>query len=330
MTYYYNHSVLGGTFDRFHKGHRLFIDEAFKVSRKVTIGVAKESLTKGKKLSNVIQNLSSRVENVKNYLREQDYDKRSKIILIEDFYGNTLYEKNIDALFTDIKNIEKIDIINEERQKIGFPPIKSINVPVILDDHGIEISSTRIRKGKINREGKVYLDYFSKILVLPDHLRQSLREPFGELVTSYDTRVVNDYTFLIAVGDVVVSNLINNRFIPDISIFDLKTKKKKISDKKILDILPKHTIELRNNPGEIRSEVVKFIDKSFDQLIEKHEIVAIKIIGEEDLLALPSIILAPLGSIVMYGLRDEGGVAVRVTEEIKSKIVDLYISKFIS
>ena len=53
----------------------------------------------------------------------------------------------------------------------------------------------------------------------------------------------------------------------------------------------------------------------------------IKIQGEEDLLALPAILLAPLGSVVIYGQKDLGVVVVEVTEEKKEevkKIINLF------
>lgn len=296
----------------------------------VTIGITKENLTTDKILSQVIQDLVTRREQLTRYIEERGYENRAKIILIEDFYGNTLTDRNIDALFSDIKNTEKIDIINEERKKIAFPQLKSINVPVLLDDRGVEISSTRIRTGKIDRNGKVFLDDFSKDLKLPNNLRESLREPFGRVVKDFDGKMFGNATFLIAVGDIVVSDLMNNNLIPDLAIFDLHTKKKRISDKRILENLPKVTVDLENKAGEIGSGVAKAIDQAFDRLIERREITSLKIAGEEDLLALPSIVLAPIGSIVVYGLRDQGAVVVRVTEEIKGKIVNMYSSKFAS
>jgi len=45
--------------------------------------------------------------------------------------------------------------------------------------------------------------------------------------------------------------------------------------------------------------------------------------GEEDLLTLPAILLAPLGAIVIYGQKDVGAVVVEVTEEIKQKISNI-------
>ena len=49
--------------------------------------------------------------------------------------------------------------------------------------------------------------------------------------------------------------------------------------------------------------------------------------GEEDLLALPAILFAPLNSVVLYGQIDLGVVMVEVTEE-KKKGVEEILKKF--
>jgi len=51
--------------------------------------------------------------------------------------------------------------------------------------------------------------------------------------------------------------------------------------------------------------------------------------GEEDLLALPAIVLAPLGSVVLYGQYDKGVVINEVTEELKKKKLWLYFANLI-
>jgi len=49
--------------------------------------------------------------------------------------------------------------------------------------------------------------------------------------------------------------------------------------------------------------------------------------GEEDLLTLPAILFAPLGSLVLYGHWQHGIIGVEITEEIK-QAVKVIIGKF--
>lgn len=49
--------------------------------------------------------------------------------------------------------------------------------------------------------------------------------------------------------------------------------------------------------------------------------------GEEDLLALPAILFAPLGSLILYGHWQHGIIAVEVNEQMKKKTQNL-LNKF--
>jgi uncharacterized protein (UPF0218 family) len=51
--------------------------------------------------------------------------------------------------------------------------------------------------------------------------------------------------------------------------------------------------------------------------------VTVKVQGEEDMLALPLFIMAPKGSVVLYGQPLEGMVVVNITEEKQNQAKDL-------
>ena len=69
------------------------------------------------------------------------------------------------------------------------------------------------------------------------------------------------------------------------------------------------------------------IKQTIKRVLDDRENVTIVIDGEEDLLALPAILLAPLKSMVLYGQMDLGVVLVEVTEEMKEKVAGL-VKKF--
>jgi uncharacterized protein (UPF0218 family) len=75
-------------------------------------------------------------------------------------------------------------------------------------------------------------------------------------------------------------------------------------------------ISVENQPGGISREALKAVEKA---LKSKGEF-KIKVNGEEDLLTLPAVKYAPLGSIVLYGQPNEGLVGVEVNEANKKKI----------
>lgn len=75
-------------------------------------------------------------------------------------------------------------------------------------------------------------------------------------------------------------------------------------------------IEVRNPQGTITESAIDGIREALRG--QKPARVAVK--GEEDLLALPVIALAPVSALVFYGQPGEGIVAVRVDAESKSRI----------
>ncbi|MCP4760245.1 MAG: adenylyltransferase/cytidyltransferase family protein, partial [archaeon] len=51
----FNICGLGGTFDHLHNGHKLLIETAFKLGKKVVIGLATDNLLKEKEYKNEMQ-----------------------------------------------------------------------------------------------------------------------------------------------------------------------------------------------------------------------------------------------------------------------------------
>ena len=80
--------------------------------------------------------------------------------------------------------------------------------------------------------------------------------------------------------------------------------------------------------GTINCKTVSILHELIEKSILTNEKAAIKIIGEEDLLTLPAILLAPLGSAVLYGISGTGMIKVVVTEEKKKEMEEKYLSKF--
>ncbi|HEY9205792.1 MAG TPA: GTP-dependent dephospho-CoA kinase family protein [Candidatus Methanoperedens sp.] len=160
---------------------------------------------------------------------------------------------------------------------------------------------------------------------LPNELRAELRKLHGVLYQGdgLDTakHIIKDFsnpTKVISVGDIVTFNLLNAGLIPDISFVDDRTKRGPASDHIMHGT--KHprfkTVTIENPPGTITEGLLREVSKAMDS----ESPVRIFIKGEEDLAALPAIAMAPLSSVVIYGLPDEGAVLVKVTESKKKEI----------
>ena len=67
----------------------------------------------------------------------------------------------------------------------------------------------------------------------------------------------------------------------------------------------------------MQKDTVDTLYKKIHSYLLTHKHVSMFVEGEEDLLALPSIVFSPLQSLVLYGMANQGVVVVEVTEESK-------------
>lgn len=149
--------VAGGTFDRFHKGHGAFLDAAFSVGKRVSIAVTSDAFLEGqwKRFSGLIQKYDVRVGAVEKLLGKRGLSGRARIFRIDDALGDAHTNGGYDAIVVTEETKGAALEINELRRKAGLPKLVVVEVPLVLADDGRPISSTRIRAGVIDSEGKL-------------------------------------------------------------------------------------------------------------------------------------------------------------------------------
>lgn len=153
---------------------------------------------------------------------------------------------------------------------------------------------------------------------LPEHLRKKLKKPLGDLVSDVDEVEINSNT-IICVGDKTTEEILKKGINPKICVYDGKIKRKSI---KIPDVIKKFNakmMEIKNPPGNLTEEgfnAIEFALKSDSNF-------KIKVDGEEDLITLAAITLAPMDSLVLYGQPDEGVVVVKVDSGSKLKVKNI-------
>jgi len=156
--------------------------------------------------------------------------------------------------------------------------------------------------------------------VLPNHLREALSRPFGELVSGTQTecnRVLKEViarehpTKIILVGDTISRNAAQTGIRADVMILDNLEKRTKASK---WAFRPKKIIKASNMAGRIEAQARKVVEQAIHG---EGDLVEIE--GEEDLLALVAVLSAPEGSLVVYGQPGEGIVLVRVSQAKKTE-----------
>jgi len=328
----YTHAILGGTFDHFHLGHQKLIETAFSLAEKVTIGISKPELYQNKVLPLSIEEYSLREQAVKDFIDSHFPSRVVKYVPITSKYGTTLTDQTIDAIIVSPDTEPVAKVINEERQSKNLPPLSIITVPFVLGDDDKPISSERIRLGEINRTGKSYYLSFlqNPSYHLPASLRPTLKQPIGEVLGSPGElkTMLPSSSFLITVGDIVTTSLLEGGITPRIAVIDLRTQRHELS----LDLKQKyfqHTqVSLINPPGEINQQIASIFESALEKTLKDQSLHIIRVDGEEDLLALPVILLAPLNALVIYGQYEVGMVAVTITEE-KKRLAQQLLSQFV-
>ncbi len=145
--------AVGGTFDEFHKGHRALLLKAFEVGEQVLIGLCSEELVKKLNKPHSTAPYQERLEELRAFLRENGFLERAKIIPLSDVYGVTLSKGCVEALVVSRETELTALKINEKREELELPPLHIVVIEMVPSENHAPISTTRIHRGEIDREG---------------------------------------------------------------------------------------------------------------------------------------------------------------------------------
>ncbi len=317
----YKKIALGGTFDHFHKGHEHFLNNAFSISEKVLIGITSDVYILKNKEKDLFETLETRKKTVLTFLKKKNLFKKAEIVVIENRFGPTLTDKEIDAIFVHKESVEIAKLINLKREKNKLKKLKIVLTSIILAGDKEKISSKRIRNGEMNRNGEIYIrnDWLKGKLLLPDNLRKELIKPFGKILK-------NNFTFktkygFSTVGDITTIKANKKKKTPLIAVFDFLVKREK-TFKNIKELgfeKEEKVVRVVNPAGTITSNLFKVIISAFKK--KKKKLLLVK--GEDDLAVLPLILCAPLNFYIYYGQPNQGIVEIMITEEVKEKAYKL-------
>jgi len=147
-------------------------------------------------------------------------------------------------------------------------------------------------------------------------IRKLVSRPLGEVIGEDEAvrRARSCSALVIAVGDIVSLTLLRRGVSPNIVVFDERTRREGWRPLPPELLAGYHQSQVENPAGTIGDVALRELKK----LISLPRKSALKILGEEDLLGLPAIQMAPVGSLVLYGQPDTGIVAVAVNPETKA------------
>ncbi|HUK84659.1 MAG TPA: phosphopantetheine adenylyltransferase [Candidatus Acidoferrum sp.] len=149
----YNKVAVGGTFDELHMGHKALISKAFEVGEKIVIGLSSDEFVSKMSKTHKTASYSERFKELYTYLENAGLANRAEIVPLKDPYGLTISGKDLDALVVSKETKSIAEKINEVRNKAGLKRLKIVTVDMVQAENSIPISTTRIRKGEIDRNG---------------------------------------------------------------------------------------------------------------------------------------------------------------------------------
>jgi cytidyltransferase-like protein len=317
----FNLVACGGTFDLFHAGHKAFINDVLSRSEKVVLGITGDAYVRNFKDGQGIEAFAVRKTAVEEFLDSVGAKDKVAITEINNAYEPYLStSSHYQAIIVTEQTEKTAKEINLKRQQNNISQLAVVVSPMKKADDGGLISSTRIRNGEINRDGRLYvnLQWQNKNLILPENLRAELQKPWGKIINKIPTGLNGSKT--VVVGDATAQMFNQKKVGQFLSIVDFLIKREiKFHELPELGFNNETIQKVKNPHGEITAELFKAISLAFGGLDKT----VILIDGEDDLAVLPVLLIAPLGFTIYYGQPNEGLVQVFVTEENKEKAYQL-------
>ncbi len=150
----YRKVVVGGTFNRLHKGHKSILDAAFEIGRSVVIGLTSDEFASRFRVLET-KPYHVREEQLKEYIELNGNRKPYTIIKIDDSYGIATIEPEIDCIVVSEETLLRAEEINAIRFKKCLSRLSILVIPIVLAEDRRPISGERISGGEIDVDGKV-------------------------------------------------------------------------------------------------------------------------------------------------------------------------------
>jgi len=330
--------LIGGTFDRFHSGHMSLIETGLSHCEKIQVWMTNDEIAQSK--DNRIKKWDERKSDLESATSE--HSSRISIHLLSDKFGPALETSHATAIICSNETMSSCLEINSQRRESDLEPLDLILAESVFSWNGKTISSSQIRAGSMDREGKPWVPRKitdSDARITP-RVESELKQPFGKLIEGpeEDTSIAikealsyiletSDFNgLLIAVGDVTVLGFQRAGRTADLAFIDGQTKRSHwASSSEINQDLYDNIIECNSPAGSLSNSLLEACRESVSSWLENGDSSLIIVTGEEDLAPLLLHPLAPIGSAVVYGQPGKGVVVRWCDEESKDRCRNLLL-----
>ena len=146
---------VAGTFDMLHKGHKALLRKAFEVGDLVVIGLTTDEFVAEMGKPHEVASYRERLEELLAFICDEGNLHRVEVIAINDPFGPAIWDGGFEAIVVSEETAPRAEQLNALRARKGLRPLEVIVIPMVLAEDGKPISTTRIRAGEIDREGRL-------------------------------------------------------------------------------------------------------------------------------------------------------------------------------
>lgn len=147
--------AVGGTFDEFHRGHRALLEKAFDVGERVVIGLCTDDFVERLGKPHMVAPFAVRLEELKGFLLRRGWLDRADIVPLSDAFGPAASSGLIDGIVVSEETEGGALEINKRRMVCGLPSLGVVVVRMVMAENSCPISTSRIRRLEIDREGNL-------------------------------------------------------------------------------------------------------------------------------------------------------------------------------
>ncbi len=147
--------AVGGTFDELHRGHKTLLLKAYEIGDCVLVGLSSDELVSKLNKPHITASYAERLQGLKDFLDDLGLLERTEVVPLTDAYGSSVKDPNIQALVVSPETMPNAVRINKRREKAGLTLLKIVSINMVPSENCGPISTTRIRKGEMDREGRL-------------------------------------------------------------------------------------------------------------------------------------------------------------------------------
>lgn len=174
----YKNSIIGGTFDRLHIGHKIMLTESALLTRnKLLVGVSDNQLLASKKLVELVEDLDVRAEMVRRFLFAIAPHLQVETVPLTDKFGPSITEVDYQCLIVSQETAKGGEMVNQERVKNKLAEL-DVHVVSLVKDNSIDLVSNQIDEDEYKVSSSNERKHLLGTLLRPPYIPFDSNQPY--------------------------------------------------------------------------------------------------------------------------------------------------------